>query len=76
MINRASVPRGAMLDNRPARQNGLGKEVTARIIPRVIAGVIAPESHFIYTKFTRGRDPDFIYTIFSRGRDPDRWERF
>ena len=64
---------GAMLGNRPARQNGLEKEVVARVIargiPRVIPRVIPFGSDFIYTNFRRGRDPDFTYSKNRRGRD-------
>ena len=57
---------GAMLDNRPARQNGLKK-----IIPRVIPRIVPFGSDFIYTNFRRGRDLDFTYTKNRRGRDRD-----
>ena len=63
-----------MLDNQPARQNGLDKKLVAGIIPRIIARVvprvIAPGSHFIYANFPRGRDPDFIYTEISVAEIP------
>ena len=49
---------GAMLENRPAQQNGLEKQVVPKVVPRIIPF----GSDFIHTNFRRGRDPDFTYT--------------
>ena len=66
---------GAMLESRPARQNGLEKKVVARVVARGIARVVAQVVpfgfDFIYTNFGRGRDPDFTYTKNRTGRGRD-----
>ena len=53
---------GAMLGNRPARQNGLERKMVAKNIAKVVPKIIAPRSDFIYTKNAARPRSDFLCT--------------
>ena len=55
----------AMISAAPPKRPG------KKTIADPVAQILWHGSDFIYTNFSRGRDPDFLYTNFSRGRDPD-----